>query len=147
MIANIFLISLLVIMCILYQKLYSKFSKFSKKVENILEESKPLRKGYYKVSLCYHDESRFLGADFESVIYVTEIDRFTNGESQIKIDKIDVGVSNSKVSHKSIENFITSSFVSVKNTSEIEWLESEQSIKDVRKNKLNQLKSIIENEG
>jgi hypothetical protein len=69
------------------------------------------------------------------IIYIKEIDRYTNGYSKIKLDYIDTESSYYKKIAK--ENF-----KSLIKTVNIEWLESEDCLKNTRKEKLSKLKKI-----
>jgi hypothetical protein len=73
------------------------------------------------------------------------LDRYTNGESEIKIDKIDYGIVNSVVNHDIIKDYLENNIPSIIKTSDVTWLKSEESIKKIRKQKLEQLKQIISN--
>ena len=68
-------------------------------------------------------------------VHVSEIDRYTNGYSHIKLDRI---VSTSSYYIGLIKN----DFQSMVKTIEIEWLESEENIKHLRKEKLDKLRKI-----
>jgi len=131
--------TLLFIFIILFLNYFLKYNNLRKEVSVIILKLKsPLRDGYYKQSLSAKNDT----IKFESIIYIKEIDRYTNGESKIIIDKIDYGINDNKVSHSSIDEFINGYFKSVVKTSDITWLESEQNIKAQRKEKLERLKEI-----
>ena len=53
---------------------------------------------------------------------------------------IEIGCGNKLFNKSNAETFIRKEFQSLVNTSDITWLESEQTIKEIRKNKLAQLK-------
>jgi hypothetical protein len=105
----------------------------------ISELNKPLRYGYISKPLTWNDTTKFTCR-----VYVKELDRFTNGESRIEIDKIESGITSGQISPTTVENFIRDQFISVVETSDVVWLESENAIKDVRRKKLEQLKENIE---
>lgn len=77
---------------------------------------------------------------------VDEIARYTNGDSKIRINSIDSGISSEKVSSNRVKRYISDGFKSLVKTSDIEWLENESEIKEIRKNKLEHLKQAIQNE-
>jgi hypothetical protein len=121
---------------------YIKYKKLNKKVDKIVADlKKPLRQGYYIRPLTYTNKDNGDKSDFDSIIFVRELDRFTNGESKIEIEGVDSGTS--KVGKEVVESFIRDEFKSIVKSDTIEWLESEQSIKEIRKNKLAQLKEHI----
>lgn len=78
---------------------------------------------------------------YNSIVYIKEIDRFTNGYSKIIIDNIETI---SKDEYDSIEAIkrAKDNFLKLKLTNDIEWLESEDTIKKLRKEKLEKLEKI-----
>lgn len=113
------------------------------KIKKVLNElNKPLRKGYYKQGLVTKSKINFSEEkeEFYSTIYVIELDRYTSGESKIKIDYIEPGIQESKMPKSKIENFIKETFKSIVKTSDINWLDSELSIKEMRREKLSKIK-------
>lgn len=119
---------------------FIKYKKLKTKTTDLFNGlNKPLRRGYYKKDLTNTTSKD----NFESLIYVVELDRFINGQSKIKIETIEFGIDEYKLSHKNIENFIRGKFKSIVDTTDIIWLDSEQSIKEMRKNKLENLKKIL----
>lgn len=70
-------------------------------------------------------------------VYVKEIDRYTNGYSKVEIDYIESIYSEIEVAKEAKKRF-----VSLIETDAIEWLEGENHLKDVRKEKLKNLKKI-----
>jgi len=137
---TIILSGVTILFAILFLDYYIKYRNLRKEVSGIvLKLNSPLRYGYYKQGLTAKNDTE----KFESLIYVKELDRYSNGESKIVIDKIDYGISDSRVSSSGIDDFIRGCFKSIVKTSDITWLESEQNIKDQRKEKLAHLKEII----
>lgn len=113
-----------------------------KKVKTTLKElDNPLRYGCYKITLTLTESNK--ETDFEPIVYVNEIDRYTNGKSKIQISSIDPGIPENKVSRSRVEDHIKSQFKSLVNSSDIDWLESESSIKEQRRNKLEKLKKVL----
>ena len=80
------------------------------------------------------------GTSYNAYVYVDEIDRYSDGHSKIKIHKIEAF--NTAYQDNSI-SWARDSFVSLKLTSEINWLESEDYIKKLRKEKLDKLNKVI----
>lgn len=119
-------------------------NRLKKKVENTIKDlSKPLRKGYIKKDLVSTNSDTDEKIQFFSYIFVKEMDRYTNGQSKIEIDEIEYGIDDAKVNHSKIEGFIRGDFKSVINPNEVIWIESENTIKEMRKAKLEVLKGII----
>ena len=111
---------------------FIKYIKLKKVIKSIYE---PIRKGYYKVQLvAYVDNS-----NFETTVFVNEIERYKSGESKIEIYDIEYGISELKVSHEKIKGHIVDTFVSIVKTSDINWLELEDDLMQERKNKINKL--------
>jgi hypothetical protein len=135
MITNIIILSLTLI-SLTFGFLYLKLRKKTKKIIQSLD--KPIRKGYYKNS------SKYGLANYEIIVYVTEIDRYTNGESKINLETIEV--SGSIINSYNIDilkKIATNKFSHIVKTSDIYWMESEIEIKEQRREKLKQLKALI----
>ena len=137
-------LSLVSVLCIF---LFIRNMYLSKRIKRyILECKKPLRLGHitYDLSAKGTDKNGLPTPeiDFKSLVYVNELDRYTNGESRIEIQSIEPGIEENKVSKEVVEKFIKDKFKSLQKTSNIIWLESEQSIKDMRKEKLKKLEGL-----
>lgn len=76
---------------------------------------------------------------YRTIVYVKEIDRYTDGYSKIKIDRIEVY--DRKYSRESKQR-VHSDFMSLKDTDKIEWLESEKTTKQARKEKLKNINNL-----
>ena len=110
---------------------------------SIKEDFTTKRNGYYS------DSTRLLSINkkssnlYDFIIYIKEIDRYTNGMSKIEMTNIEV-VSGIDISQDDyLKTCIKNRFQSIKKTSDIEWLDSEESLKEMRKQKL---EKIINNE-
>ena len=125
---------------ILQQKFVKKYNEKIKLFDSIVNSNQ--RKGYYI-------QERYLIKDpnkktFNAIIYIIEIDKYTNKKSKIKLDYIEIEnhplgtIGNSQTKENIINGFVT-----LKNTNDITWLESENKLQKERENKL---KKII-NEG
>jgi len=138
MITNI----LLCIFCFIEILVILFLRKKNNKIKGLISSlEKPLRHGYYKengTQLVFGEK-----LSYNSIIFVNEVDRYTNGESKIKLENIEIKASNSSIDCNCVKDFIKTCFKSIKNTSEITWLESETSIKEMRKDKLAQLKKAV----
>ena len=105
--------------------------------EKIKELNKPLRQGYYRYN-CTQGTIKWT-----PTIFVYELDRYTNGESKISMDRIEITVKDDgSFNFKNANEFIIKQFETIVKTTNIIWLESEQSIKDIRRNKLEQIQKI-----
>ena len=78
---------------------------------------------------------------YRAIVYVKELDRFSNGYSSIKIDRIESCETGSYGTSQSISD-AKNSFITIKLTEKIEWLESEENLKRTRKAKLEKLKNL-----
>lgn len=90
------------------------------------------RYGFYK-----YTDGRY--SFYNAYVYVYEMDRYTDGFSRIEIDTIEAI---SKNHEKDSSSRARNEFLSLKLYSEIEWLESEDHIKKLRKEKLAQINKI-----
>jgi len=123
---------------------YLKYKKLNSKVNKVISNLKsPLRKGHYQGALKITNGAGLTEENFYPIIYVKELDRFTNGESKIEIDYIETCISEDRISSEKVKKYIETSFKSVVKTSDITWLESENAIKESRRNKLEHLKESI----
>lgn len=134
------LIASVVILFILSSYLSFQYVKIRKVVNEL---NKPLRKGYYKENLVVTSSEDVEKEHFVSVVYVVELDRYTSGESKIKIDYIEPGISEHKMSKERILSHIKQNFVSVVKTADINWLDRELAIKEMRKEKLSKIKKHL----
>ena len=90
------------------------------------------RFGFYKYSHISYTQ-------YDSYIYVNEIDRYSGGFSKVEINRIEP--LNSNYIGKSIE-YSRGSFLTLMATQDITWLENEDHLKKLRKEKLESLKKI-----
>ena len=134
------LILALVLVSTLYLLSILKNRNKNKKINTILDEiKKPIRHGYFTKNLEITNKLNSTAAniEFEPLVYDS------NGLSKIEIDKIEPGISNDAYSSEKIKKFIRSGFKSLMSTNDITWLESEESIKEMRRNKLEKLKEVL----
>jgi hypothetical protein len=70
-----------------YSKLNTTYKNLQEKVSGLISElNKPLRLGYYKIS-CTQGIIKY-----DAIIYVYELDRYTNGDSSIKLKNINITI-------------------------------------------------------
>ena len=80
----------------------------------------------------------YASGSYIAIVYVDEIDRYKDGYSKIKINHVEAtGNWKSETIERVRNNFITLML-----TNKIEWLESEDDIKKIRKEKLENLKKL-----
>lgn len=108
--------------------MYNKYNKLKAEI-NSYNNIGTGRYGFYNNIITTY-------SDYNAIIYVIELDRYLDGYSKIKIDKIEPF--NKRYSSKAIE-LANENFLTLKTTSKIEWLESEDYIKKLRKEKLDVL--------
>lgn len=129
-----------VVLTFLYLRNLNRLKKIS---EDILHAK--IRKGYFneKVNLLRDSDSDKNDSNsydvYEAIIYISELDRYTNGTSKISLDKVEVISGWSPNQYDYIKNSIIKRFCSLRKTSDIDWLESENNIKEMRKEKLNKI--------
>lgn len=126
-----------------YSFLLLKYKNLKSQVNSIMSELKnPIKIGYYKTTLTLSQKDK-PDVPFDVLIYVKELDHYTNGDSKIEIHKIEPSIDATLMSHDRIEKYVKDGFVSLIKSTKVEWLESEHDIKEVRKNKLEQLKKSL----
>lgn len=96
--------------------------------------------GYYNDEVSFANSPNSTNLDtYKCVVYVRELDKFTNGMSKIELKKVEV-ISGYKIgSYQNAKIAISSRFCSIKETKDIEWLETEESIKSKRKQKIEKI--------
>jgi hypothetical protein len=125
--------------------LKSKYDSLISKNEKIIEALKkqPLRHGYFETPLTSTDGLTKKVTSFSPIIFVEELDRFTDGTCEVQIVKIIPKISSGEQSHDKLFKYIEDNFSPIKKISDITWLESETEIKELRKHKIqNILKNI-----
>lgn len=141
------LFSLIIFLIVLYVKTKNKLYQAVKDKENSLsifkKELSPSRKGFYKSTLNIMSpsdkEKGATGEPYTCVLYVRELDRYTNGMSKIELTDVELisGFDISQFDH--VKKSMRTKFSSVKTTDSIEWLESEENIKESRRQKLEKI--------
>lgn len=111
---------------IFYIKKYNKLKKSINKYEEIGTN----RSGFYINNK---------GGNYAAIVYIDELDRYTTGYSKVKIKSVESLNPNYKEDSIS---YAYKKFVSLMETSDIIWLESEDNIKKIRKEKLEQIKKL-----
>lgn len=71
-----------------------------------------------------------------------ELDRYTNGDCKIQLSNIEISSGFSIEQYDWVKRGLRERFVTVKPQKDIVWLESEESIKELRKQKLEKLKEL-----
>lgn len=119
----------LIISLVFVFNFYKKYQKLKISIKEY-EDIGTGRKGFYEYGTTnlYH-----------SIVYVKELDRYTDGYSKIKFEGIEAY---NRYNYNNALETIKSSFISLKKTDSIDWLESEDHIKKVRKEKLENIKKI-----
>lgn len=139
-----------ILMTVLFSILFFKYRKLTsniKNIRNIVENlQKTWRRGYITQSLVItNDNPEIKDINFEPTLYLREIDRYTNGTSKVEIEKIEYGIDSEKFNIQRLDKYIRERFKSIVKTTDVIWLESENEIKELRKNKLEQLKNYFNN--
>lgn len=97
------------------------------------------RYGYYDTPLQVVSNSTRETTSFIPRVFVNEVHKYKNGESEIKINSIDCNVSRSVTSHFDTRRFIRNNFNKLVKSNSITWLEEDDNIKALRKSKLEKL--------
>lgn len=124
----------------------TKFKNLKDELEILKDELSSKKIGFYedKVNLL-SAEDRAAGKNSEQyklVVHVKELDRYTNGLSKIQIIKLDVMSGYDHEQYEWVKHCIKERFVSIKKTVEITWLESEENLKEIRKQKLAKIENL-----
>lgn len=130
------------------KKLQTKLSVLNGKYECAIENLRPRRIGYYKTTLnlaSIEDRKNGLkGEPYDCLVHIKEIEKYTNGDSKIQLIEVELfsGYDHNQYDH--VKRTIKSKFSSIRDSADIEWLESEESIKELRKLKLEKLEKMNE---
>jgi len=116
------------------QKLNTKFNQ----MKEILSDSKLI--GYYNErGWTWKDDKKI-----EFNVFVEEVDRYTNGESRVRLHHIEP-IRCPSQAIRFLEEKVKEIFLTVRKTSDIEWLISENEIKEVRRKKLEAIEKLHKN--
>lgn len=118
-----------------------KYKNLSKKYTSIIDNAKelqsPLRNGFYKQTINLSDVKDSLNIEpYDCLVYVKELDKFTNGTSKIELKKVEVIDGFNIKKYEFVKSVVSHRFCSIIKTEDIEWLESEESLKFKRKQKI-----------
>jgi hypothetical protein len=105
------------------------------KIKNIIKSYYDIGTGRYG----FYENKQYMDHSNASYVYVKEIDRYSNGYSEIKISKIEAF---NKTYETDAVRSAKIKFISLKLTNEINWLEGEEHIKKIRKEKLDKIKKV-----
>jgi hypothetical protein len=122
------------------KKLQDNVADLSKKLVYAAEDLRPKKSGYYieTVNLVSaEDKDKGLKGDpYGCIIYVEELDKYKNGESKIKLINVEIITGFNSDQYEHVKKVIRNRFPSLRKTTDITWLESEDNIKEMRKQKL-----------
>jgi len=114
--------------------------------ENILNLK--LREGFYEMTFKLAEkEDTNDSSDYDTKIHVIETEKYVNGYSKIKHVKTDVLSGFSPNQYEYVKTLSVRKFDTLVETDNIEWLEVDQDIKELRINKINSVLKEIENDG
>jgi hypothetical protein len=99
----------------------------NKKIKD-LKKLPSLKMGFYRIPYSRGD----------AIIWIKELDRYNNGFSKIELIKVEPP--NSDLSY--VKDYIKGNFQTIKRTSDIEWCDSVNQIKEERKHKLEQISKL-----
>jgi hypothetical protein len=128
------------------QKSKDNFNELNNKFNLFKDDISTKRIGYYNDSVTIISKTERLegkpGELYKFTVYIKELDRYTNGTSKIQITNIEIFDGYNVNEYEYVKETTRRKFSSVKRTCDIEWLESEQSIKDIRKEKIKALNNL-----
>ena len=107
---------------------------FGKKIEP------ELLQGFYRDVIPLNDIESSTQSDYEYIAYISEIERYKNNLSKIRLDKIEIVSGKCIDDYPFIKTCVRETFISIVDTNNIQWLEPYTSLKDERKEKLKQIK-------
>jgi len=146
-------LSISILFIVLYIKMKKKYSETDSKYSNLLElfnnfkkEITSDRKGYFSVTLNLMTPEDHLnglpGEPYKCIVYVKELDRYTNGMCKIELTEVELISGFDQTQFEHVKRTLRTQFSSLKKITDIEWLESEDSIKELRKQKLKKISEI-----
>ena len=137
------LISALSVFVILFLIYKVKYNKLNKKINSVIKElTTPIRRGFYQMN-CNQSNILQKTLKYEPVVYVDEIERYSNGLSKIKLAYVEISCGNPHFNLNSANDFVKKEFKSLIKTSDVVWLETEISIKEKRKEKLQRIEELF----
>lgn len=140
---TIILIAFIAFLSLLTIQLNLKNRKMSNKIKKIDDDlrklNNSLRNGYYTINASQKNIDTGFSVSIECIIFVSELDRYINGESKLKLVDINMFCNEPNFNSNSMRNYITNNFRTIRSTNEITWLESEFSIKEARKSKMEKI--------
>lgn len=96
--------------------------------------------GFYLEQVKFCEKQNDPNGEFYACnVFVKEIDRYTNGMSRISLVSVEVTSGFNPTMFNWAKTVIESRFSSIRNTNEITWLESEDAIKKLRREKLERI--------
>lgn len=99
------------------------------------------RTGYYDNTISLIEDDGKSSKSYVARIYVKELEKYKNGESKIELDNIEV-ISGFDINQYSwVKRSVNDRFCSIKKSDQIEWLEIEEDLKEMRKEKLKKILS------
>lgn len=133
-----------VALAIFFKKLKTKYENillgFDELKNNILNEKKI---GYYfgQIDLLSKADKAAgkKGETYDYTVHVEEVDRYTNGMSKLKLLKVEITNGYDQSQYEWVKETTASKFSTIKLTKDVEWLESVETIKTKRKEKLAEL--------
>jgi len=112
-------------------------------LSSIKDDLTTKRVGYYddSVNILSHEDhlNNKTGELYKMITHVRELERYTNGMSKIELIKMEVTSGFDIYQYDYVKKCMTNKFQSIKKTFDIEWLECEDSLKELRKQKLNKI--------
>jgi len=127
-----------------YENLKKKETLFKNNInDNILNLD--LKDGFYDdIIKLSTDKNSSETDDYNLRIYVKELERYKNGYSKIKLINSDVIQGYSTDRYSTVKNIISKKFKTIVKTKDITWLEIDNDINELRKEKLIRLLKKLE---
>jgi len=94
------------------------------------------RQGFYDGSYTLTNQNNDV---YKYRVYVTELEKYKNGFSKLKLEKVDMISGFSTHQYNSIISFAAQDFLDIQSTSNITFLEKDEDLTEVRKDKLERI--------
>jgi len=121
-----------------------KTADLNKKLEDVVNDrliNLHLRTGFYE----YTTHLLKKGNDpndydvYKSVIYVTELEKYQNGYSKVRLDKIDIISGVNMDNYEYVKKTQSKKFKEIIESKDVTWLEKDKDLTEVRKDKLERI--------
>ena len=108
-------------------------------IRKIFSKKPKLLQGYYSNNIHLTDTDSKKTDTYTYIAYVSELERYKNNLSKIKLNSVEIESGVSVDQYFFIKKCVVETFISIVDTNKIHWLEPNITLKDERKEKLKQI--------